>query len=247
MRQEHPEDLLAAYALDALPQEERERVAAHLIDCARCRDATTRLRQVAEVLPLTVTDHAPHPDLRDRIVRAAASTQQAPPRATGQARSFAPVPRQPALFSRLNGWLVAAALMLLSLGLGAWNVSLHGQLSALQSGPTALAALAATADAPSGATGSLSLVPGGRDIVSVANLPPPSSGFVYEAWVIDVKGVAPAGTFVTTPDGHAAVALTAPVAPGDTVAITAEPAPGRPTPTGKVLLKGVSSPVKSAS
>jgi hypothetical protein len=228
---QHPSDLLAAFALDALTHDERTRVAAHLVGCAACRSEVSRFQQVTAVLPLAnpVPD-APRPELRDRILREATAVRQARQR---------PAPRRPAprllRLPSVAGWLAAAALFLISLGLGALDLTLAQRPQALQQPGTV--ALAATADAP-GASGRV-LVDGGRpSILTVDNLPPPGTGLVYEAWVIGPGGPEPAGTFVTTSDGRGALALTRPAQSGEVVAVTAEPTPGRASPSGKILLKG---------
>jgi len=229
---EHPTDLLAAFALDALTDDERTAVEAHLTTCPACRREVARFEQVTAVLPLaSPVQPLPRPDLRERILREARSVPQ-------QGRAAAPSTplRRPARLRALAGWLAAAALFLISLGLGARDLALQQQLQALQRQP-ATVALAATPDAP-GANGQVLLPVGQPGVLTVDHLPPPSAGLVYEAWVIGASGPQPAGTFVTTPDGHGALELTRPAQPGETVAVTSEPTPGRPSPSGKILLKG---------
>ncbi len=72
----HPEmdDLLAAYALDAVEGEEAERVELHLRECPRCRAELTELRETASLL---AAGHAPAPmHIWDSIV---AGMEEAPP------------------------------------------------------------------------------------------------------------------------------------------------------------------------
>lgn len=229
---EHPVDALAAFALDALPRAEREAVLAHLAQCATCREQVARYREVSDVLPLGEPPESPSPDLRQRILDRATRVPRAEPRPTasgGARRAFG--------WTSPAGWLVAAALFLVSLGLGAWNYSLQQQVRALQVAQPVSVALAATADAP-GATGQVALGVAGRNVLAVRDLPPPPTGQVYEAWVIGTIGPRPAGTFMTTPDGHGAVELTQAPRAGETVAVTNEPAPGGATPSGKIVLKG---------
>jgi hypothetical protein len=234
MKALHPTDLLAAYALDAVTEEERVAIQAHLLDCSSCRAEVERFRSVTEVLEMSVVpDVPPSPALRDRIVQASARTPQLRPSAVP------PSPRRRLAWpGRLVGWLAAAVLLAASIALGAWNWSLQQQLQALSVRPVARVALAATADAP-GANGSLAIDAGRGTFLTVGNLPQLGPSQVYEVWVIDSSGPQPAGTFLTTPDGRGAIALTRPAGVGQVVAITAEPAPGTPGPTGKILLKGV--------
>jgi anti-sigma-K factor RskA len=245
---EHPEDLLAAYALDALTAEERASVAAHLATCESCSRSVAEYRRVVAVLPLGMLEEAaPPPDLRDRIVAAAGREPRAVSSADGRAQQAQTAAARPEVIPdvqparralRWTGWLVAAALAVCTLAFGAWNVALLAQVQSLQRAPALSASLTATTDAPGGATGSVTIPPDGKALAVVANLPPPSSGTVYEAWVIDKQGPRAAGTFITTPDGHADIVLTQAARAGDVIAITAEPAPGTLAPVGKVLLKG---------
>ena len=132
--------------------------------------------------------------------------------------------------------MVAAALLLATLGLGATTLSLQHEVQTLQHAQQlGTFALAATSDAP-GATGQFYTGPDGARVVTVSSLPPLGSGDVYEAWVINQQGPQPAGTFFTTNDGRGAVVLSRSPTPGDTIAITREAAPGTSTPRGKVLL-----------
>jgi anti-sigma factor RsiW len=229
----HPSDLLAAYALDAVTDAERVEIQAHLVGCDQCRREVARHRAVTEVLAMSVLpEQPPTADLKERILRETTRTPQLRPIARQQ-RTL----RRPALPSRLVGWLAAAVLLITSVGLGAWNLALREQLQLVSARPVPRVALAATADAP-GAAGDLTIDSQGGALVTVSDLPQLGTGLVYEAWVIDANGPKPAGTFLTTSDGRGAIALTRPPAPGQIVAVTAEPTPGTTVPTGKVLLKG---------
>lgn len=238
MAHEHPDDLIAAYALDALPDDERAKVDAHLATCAECRQKVRELTEVAEVLALAAPEEPrASSDLRSRILQRAAITPQHPGEdaVRDPGAGHWPLPRQ--RVSQLAGWLVAAAFLVLTLILGVWNLSLQAQLHELQSRPVLQAALQPGPDAP-GATGTVAVTSDGHTLLTVSNLAPPGPGMVYEAWIIDAQGPKPAGTFVTTPDGRATLVLAVPASAGVTIAITAEPAPGRPQPSGQVLLKG---------
>ncbi|XKK41848.1 zf-HC2 domain-containing protein [Nocardiopsis sp. ARC36] len=79
-------DLLGAYALGLLDDQQRTSVAAHLDGCAECRAELDFVEPAAAFLPLAdprrVTEHpAPPPDLGDRIL--AAIRDEGAPRARG--------------------------------------------------------------------------------------------------------------------------------------------------------------------
>jgi anti-sigma factor RsiW len=64
----HPEELLGAYTLDALDDEEASLVEAHLEVCPQCRESIGQLQGVSELLGLSVERHEPPPDLRYRVI-----------------------------------------------------------------------------------------------------------------------------------------------------------------------------------
>src|SRR5262249_30908355 len=68
-------ELTAAYALHALDAEERETFEAHLAQCGQCREELSRLSEPAAALAWAVESPAPPPELRDRILAAAADAR----------------------------------------------------------------------------------------------------------------------------------------------------------------------------
>src|SRR5262249_30230866 len=73
------ENLVAAYALDACAdEEERARVAAHLVACPSCRAEPRRRPQAVDALPLAVDPVRPPDRLKARILAAAAASPQGP-------------------------------------------------------------------------------------------------------------------------------------------------------------------------
>ena len=75
MRHPEVEDLLGAYALDALEPDERDAVELHLRDCPRCRAEVADFRETAALLAFGGTE-AP-PGIWEKIQ---ASLEEAPPR-----------------------------------------------------------------------------------------------------------------------------------------------------------------------
>ena len=66
----HPEQLLEAYALDALDADEAELVEVHLEECSQCQSTVTSLLQAAAGLASWVMPEAPPTDLRSRVMAA---------------------------------------------------------------------------------------------------------------------------------------------------------------------------------
>jgi Anti-sigma-K factor rskA, C-terminal/Putative zinc-finger len=83
-----------------------------------------------------------------------------------------------------------------------------------------------------GARATLLVDGSGEAVLAVRRLPPPPAGKAYEIWVIADGKAASAGWV----RGNLA-ALTRPVPPGASVAVSVEPAVGSPQPTGPLVLR----------
>ena len=112
-----PHDLLAAYALDALDDDERERFERHLADCEECTDQLAMLREPVAALAYAAEGPVPRNELRDRIIEGA----HAEPRA-----AVIKLPRRNWALGAVAG--VAAAAAVLAIGLGLWANSLSNSL-----------------------------------------------------------------------------------------------------------------------
>ena len=78
--------LSGAYALDALEGgAERDRFTRHMNRCQSCASEVRGFREVATALAIAATAEAP-PELRDRVLAAAARTRQLPPEIKTHAR-----------------------------------------------------------------------------------------------------------------------------------------------------------------
>jgi anti-sigma-K factor RskA len=109
------------YVLGALDADDRQAFEAHLATCAECSAEVRTLAGVSTALPYAVPQTEPPPALRARILRdaGAASAMVATPgaRRTGFLDS---------------GWLSAAAMLLVALGLGSYAASLRSRVSGLE-------------------------------------------------------------------------------------------------------------------
>jgi anti-sigma-K factor RskA len=210
-------DLSAAYALDALDDDERRAYEEHLAGCERCREEVASFSSTAEVLAYAAGPGAPPPPLRDRILVAA------------RAERPNVVPLRPRWAYPVAAAAAVAACV--AIGLGVWNVSLQDRVSnarALQSVPVA------------GASGSLVVGSNGAAALVLFRLDSAPAGKTYEAWVIrGRRAPVPAGLF----RGGATtfVPLQRKVRKGSVVAVTVEPAGGSDAPTTKPFV--VSQPV----
>jgi anti-sigma-K factor RskA len=217
-------DLTAAYAVDALDADERERYEAHLASCDRCREELASFAPAVAALPYAVDAPPPPSALRERILDAARSDNVVPLRRR----------RWPVVASAVSVAAAAAAI--------AWAVTLSRSLSDARAERDAAAAAARVLASPAsthrlaGASGVVSVDRTGRGVLVFNRLATAPSGKTYEAWVIP-NGSQPiaAGTF----DGGAPVVvvpLGANVPRGSIVAVTVERAGGVAHSTQKPIV-----------
>jgi anti-sigma-K factor RskA len=230
-------DLLAAYALDALEPEEITRLHRLLAERPELRDTIAELRATANQLPYGLPEAEPPAELRQRVLDYA----------TGRAERK---PAAPARHPR-RGWLIglgglaAAAVVAAAIGWGQ-VAGLRGELTQARAELVRSREDLATAQAViarlEGATGQGAMVrttEGGT--VFVVKLPRLQPSRTYQLWRIEgenkPKG---AGLFTVDQQGYGVFDLASgqQLQPGDTVAVTDEPAGGSPQPTNQVLIAG---------
>ena len=116
------------YVLGALDPAERALFDRHLANCAFCAEEVRSLFGVAAALPFGVPLVDPPSSLRSRVLSAAGRPASVP---ASVVVTMAPrAPKRPAVAS--VGWLSAAALLLVSVGLGAYSWSLTQQLGGME-------------------------------------------------------------------------------------------------------------------
>ena len=205
-------ELSAAYALDALDEDDHRRFEQHLADCADCRDDVASFQEASAALAYDVDVPAPPPALRERILE----------------RARVELPSNVVSF-RPRRWTVpvatgvAAVAACAALAFGLWAASLNNELGDR-----------AEAIELTGADGSLLIEPSGEALLVVDGLGRAPAGKTFEIWVIKGNGTRPAGLFPGAP-GRSAVPLTGLVPDGAVVAVTLERAGGVQKPTGKPL------------
>lgn len=225
-------ELLGAYALGAVSNDERQTVAAHLATCAECRAELISTRIAVDALPLSLDERMPSPALRDRL-----EAVIQPPAASGWGATVPrpgaepPIPRRSNVRQwrqRVAPWAAAAVLLLaVSLGSLAWNVQLRRELDQRETVQT----IALQPDqAVAGADARMSyMAESGVVVVTLENAPPLDPGEVYQLWLYEGDTPQPFGVFAP---GSDRCALTVDPAQYQTLAITAEPGPvGMPQPT----------------
>ena len=220
-------DLVAAYALDALDEDERAAFERHLSECEQCRDQLAELQEAAAALAFAESREPP-PELRERILDAA--------RENGK---VVQLPRRRWIFPATVA--AAAAAVLVAVGASLWATSLSRDLdherSANESYERALLLVGGGAEVTqlADAEGGLLVAPDGEAALVVCGLEPAPEGRTYEAWVIEGETPRPAGLFEGG-GGCPPVLLEREVPPGSRVAVTLERAGGAPRPTGRILV-----------
>ena len=219
-------DLVAAYALDAVDDDERMAFERHLETCERCRTELASLRDTAASLAYAAEPLAPPPELRGRILDAAREERP----------NVVPLrPRRSYTTAVLGAATAIAASVAIALGI--WNISLSNSLDDKEATLAATErALVVVGDAKaarhdlSGASGQLVVASDGKAALVLCDLPKAPAGKTYQAWVLTGEKATPAGEF--DPDsGCVAVPLAAIVPDRTQVAVTVEPHGGSKQPT----------------
>lgn len=247
-------DNLALYALGSLEGDERAALEKHLQECASCRTEVEQLRGDLSLLSLAAGAAKPPARSRQRLISAVA----AEPRATQPA---AQIPRRSWLGSL--GWLAAAAMVLVSLGLLRQNSSLQRDFASLRaqfgSQQSELlqakemmrmltdpdvqhVTLVAGKAAPQPQGKAMYQRRSSHLLFMASNLPPLPAGKMYELWLIPMSGAPiPAGMF--KPDARGSATVVNPPLPGNveakTFAVTLEPEEGaHDAPHGSMVIVG---------
>ena len=256
MRCDDVRDLLAAYALDAVDVDERDRLDDHLASCPACAEELRGYRETAALLALAVPQVEPPADLGARVVAAAGRSdgEQRAERAWRRPSAG----RRPSLLA-----LVASLALLIAVGVALWAASLQGQLAeqralaasneeralrydrvvaVLQSEGLIVRSLESTPVAPNG-YGRVYLDPASGDgMVMVRSLPPLPEGRAYQLWIVKADGERATCGFLrrTSPDGDGYTLIQAPLPVSDwqRLGLTEEPATGSPGPTGPRVIGG---------
>src|SRR2546421_13105428 len=105
----------ALYALGGLSEAERSAFETHLNVCAECKAEVTAFLPVRSALAQGVEQHDPPAALRGRILGAARRA-----------------PEPPRRLSALAPWLAAAAMLVVTVGMGMYTVQLRQRVSNLE-------------------------------------------------------------------------------------------------------------------
>jgi len=206
--------MLDEYALGQLSQDERRTVETHVRECDTCAADLRELAVVMEGLAHSLDPVTPPPALKQRVMSSLASQPQEPARTVVEPNAVAIPPKGVKIRRGVHpGWLAAAAVVILGLGVALYSVDATRRLliDDVQEAQAAVADLQRRLDlnaeqadlavsiltatdmqpvAMSGkenATGSTARAywSPARGLLIVANdLPMPPPGRIYQVWVI---------------------------------------------------------------
>ncbi len=236
--------------MEALDHGEREDFASHLARCGICRRLVGEFQTVATLLPETLDVEPAPPGLKQRILSQAA-TEAAP--------SVVPIERGLPERKRVGFWaspvpVAIAALLLIVIGLLAWNVILQlgdgdgltaeqrQLLDAIASGAP-IHEVRGTEAAPDARARLVQDPSGETAFLLVHNLPSLPPGMEFQAWSIADNTPVGAGTFSAPEDAERPVVLHADFSEADAIGISIEPIGGSAAPTAeRIVLLGALLP-----
>ena len=247
---EHVQELLPAYSLDALEDEELLQVESHLEQCPECAAALVSYQDVTARLASLVQPASP-PGFLKRLLMGAASAFEAdqPPRRLG------------ATFSHATLWRVGAvaALLLVAVLSGmVWTAlrlnSLEGQNQRMEKALVQQRALAYLVAYPDTTTfllesdeeeaPSWGMLIGNPErewgMLVAMSMPDLQPGQVYQLWLVSGDQRFDAGTFVVDDTGYGqlSVRLEEALLAFDALGVTVEPEGGSGEPSGEPVLLG---------
>ena len=239
--------LTGAYALDALPDDERAAFEEHLEDCASCQQEVAEFAATAGAMGAAVAEPPP-PHLKGEVMSIIATTRQERPlpriEDVGVPSRGAPVVTlRPRWLDRVM-LPAAAVLAILVIGLSFVVGNLNQRLADLEASGDRVAEVVAAADlrtwevaGPGGSTARVVFSPTrGEGFLLASGMDAAPAGSVYELWLIDDDGAHPAGLFDADDRGLVAHAITGDVLQAAAIGVTVEPAGGSPQPTSDPIM-----------
>lgn len=251
-------ELAGAYAVDALPDDERRFFERHLDDCGACRGEVGELQATASLLGVAAAE-APPAGMRDRVLAAVAATpQEAPAREQATAERAAPPQRataappqgQPAPPRRdPREWLrqlLPAVAAVIVLGVAGVTVAVTQAGTGQDPGDEQLTEILAAPDsritdlaAPEGTSARLVWsAERGEGVFLTDGLADAPDGHAYALWVIAADTPALVGMFQPDEQGQASQVIADQLAGAVTVAVTVEPEEGVDAPTTEPFIAG---------
>lgn len=228
--------LAGAYALDALPDDERELFEGHLARCDACAQEVRGLREATAQFAVAVATSPPPPHLRAQVLARIGQVRQLPPLVPDLAVERAR--RRPRLAAAL-----AAACLIVALVAGGLAVRSQQELNRARAAGQAVAAVLAAPDAQTvtgpTAGGTATVVVSrsrGQVVFASSGLRRLEESETYELWLMGPQAIRPAGLLRPDAQGQTRTIVASPLRDADRVGLTVEPAGGSPQPTTTPVL-----------
>jgi anti-sigma-K factor RskA len=236
---EQAEELLGAYALDALPDDEAAAVRAHLATCEEHAAKAAELRAVALSLASTAEEMAPPAGLRSRVVAAVGAEGAADRSSDLSVRGQgAPVPiargreiRERRVFGMgAPAWgAIAAALAIVAAGLLVWNVALRSD-----AGSADVVAVRSLTQETGATAGHVVMFDDGSMSVFGDAMPQLDASETYQIWAVSASGETTSLGLMGSDESGAAATVPFDASLGAAaIAVTVEPAGGSAAPTSE--------------
>ncbi|MDQ6884673.1 MAG: anti-sigma factor [Candidatus Dormibacteraeota bacterium] len=238
LRCDQVEELLGAYALQAVSASEALDVQNHLATCAEHRKTAKELQDTVSLLALVVEEQEPSYELRGRIMASIKSAATEPAGVPEPVPVVVPIRRAPRLprWAPRPAFAAMAAAALLAIGVGTYGGYRFGQDSSAAMAYRFSGSLLA----PTARANLVYLRDRHQAVLAVDGLPPLAPGQVYEMWLIDRSGVPIPEGVAAAPDGRITAQMSADLSKFRQFAITIEPGE-RPSPTTQPILLGALS------
>ncbi len=260
-----PQEDLALYAMQALSAEESAAVRLHLAECAPCRAEVAEISGDLALVAMSVDQHPLPEGARQRFIDRIGAGSAAAPQPVSAPAAIIPIDtgRRPRVSFVWVPWTLAAALVLVAVGLGVkvrllnQEIQRQSALAAEQASaashaqevldlltaPKAQHVLLTAANThPAPSARAVYLPSRGALILQASNLEPLPENKTYELWVIPANGTAPVPAGLFRPDAQGSASLVLPQLPSGIPAkafgVTVENAGGSATPTVPIVLSG---------
>jgi anti-sigma-K factor RskA len=210
-------DELAAYALGALERAEADAMERHLEECERCRERLQWLEPAIDVLPASVPQLEPPPELRKRLTDTV----------RGEAAAKAPRRRRPRWLAAPRPAVALGTMAAVAAGVAGYALHESDETSTLPVEGTPQARRASGELDRAGDSGTL----------RVNDMPRLHGRDVYEVWLLEGRAPKSSGVFVLDRDRGAAVAIPSGLDDASQVMVTQEPRGGSRRPTTQPVVR----------
>ncbi len=236
----HLIELLPAYALGCLDEEETLQASKHLSNCATCRAELRAYQAVVDQLPLGAREANLPPRIKKRLM-----AQLTFPSPSTRSLSSGKWWTRLGVFMHRRFPALAPVSLILIVALAIVNLLLWQELRQTQIAtyPEVMRVVSLTAtDAAPGAWGFLAISPDGQQASLVADgLPHLGPEWQYQLWLILDERQMSGGFFSVKPEGYSLLQVSSSISLFECsgFGVTVEPVGGSTYPTSKEVLSGV--------